>query len=404
MLKLIDINNDFQMAAVQDFQRSASYRHEVIKGHLNGSKTCWIRKEIKNPLIARIELLAQEFFRLLIPYQPRTLLAKNFNNGVYYILSEEVEQYRRLPKGYAECFENGTYLGLAKALVISVFLQEIDLKNGNIGLDKWNRVIKIDGDWCFGSITYRMGSYPLTSGVITSLPYPKLFYVFNWIDWVSEGAYATQSHVVNLSLNRSFKFRKEINQSLLQIALLPDLFIERFVDCYLLAGGQRFIDLIRSRRDELTKSALEIPSFFDYLMTADAQKDAQLIFNQMKTFRVDEDQLVIPINRQDEFANGFRELKKKFFLQGLSYQNKMLDKTLRYSADHFGQSSFNQEKVNQKYKFFAAIEKNSVFSLEGVATCHRIKRQKQSFGHDFYKACSQNEDAARYEKTMLPIG
>src|SRR3990167_4850328 len=61
--------------------------HTVDRGTFPHSDTIWYRKEMESPFHARNEWLAQEFLRLIIPYQPHTHLAVDDTLNIYYVLS-----------------------------------------------------------------------------------------------------------------------------------------------------------------------------------------------------------------------------------------------------------------------------------------------------------------------------
>ena len=138
----------------------------------------WFCKKMDDLKTVQFEVLAQEFFRLMIPHQPETRVAQAREANIYYILSEEVSGYHLLPEGEPDSFNNGNYTGLGQVCVGSMFLQEIDLKNGNLGLDDKKRVIKIDGDYCFSQLDNEFSNekYDITPKSIESLPYPQDFY------------------------------------------------------------------------------------------------------------------------------------------------------------------------------------------------------------------------------------
>lgn len=288
-MPVIDSNiTEFTPSANPDFNSTASMSHQVSRGTLRGvSDKVWIKKEMEDPSTARFEALAQEFFRLLIPHQPETRVVCDNVNNVYYILSEEVPGYRELPRNEQQKFTNGNYSGLGHAMLASMFLQEVDLKNGNIGLDDKNRVIKIDGDWCFASHKskdpYR--NYDITPQTINELPYP-IASAFNWLDLKREDALFRSSNLIDPAiLSSAPQFRSDVNETILKICLLPDSFIEQFIDAYIPSGGEYFIDLIKERRDQLQSSATLSASFLNYLNSEDASIAKKNILNEMKIFK-----------------------------------------------------------------------------------------------------------------------
>ncbi|HBI22363.1 MAG TPA: hypothetical protein DDY37_07280, partial [Legionella sp.] len=245
-------------------QASARMSHHVTRGTVHGSTKNWICKamgtaEDRSMRVsfmqkdsAQRELLAQEFFRLIIPHQPETRVAQNPDSHDYFILSEEALAYRQLPKNEALNFENGTYTGLGQALMCAMFVEEIDLKNGNIGLDNQNRVIKIDGNLSFSSrAPGHRGLHNMENDLLSTLPYPTHFFTFNWLDYVKRRVRHPTSRIVDSTLKISPQFRQEVNQAIFKICLLPDHIIEGFVSACIPERCAEFIDLILSRRDRL---------------------------------------------------------------------------------------------------------------------------------------------------------
>lgn len=270
--------------------------HPVSRGTLKGSEKAWIKKLMDEPDVARIEIMSQEFFRLLIPHQSETRLLHDPPYGNHYILSEEVTGYRSLPQNQAHNFQNGTYTGLGQVVVGSMYLQEIDLKNGNVGLDNQNRVAKIDGDWCFAEGRFD-GDYNITPETIASLPYPKDFYAFNWFDLILQGTARANSRIIDHDLTNSPQFRAEVNQAMLKICLIPDEYIERYVSAFMPDSGEArpFIEKMRSRRNELQQSALQNPSFQAYLKTEQAKTDTRELVDQMNSFVVNGETSIVAL-------------------------------------------------------------------------------------------------------------
>lgn len=318
-MHVLNIAN-FTRSANNKIGTGAKFSHKICRGTLIGNPKTWICKEMKRPRSARIELLSQEFFRLIISYQPETLIAENPTTGVYYILSEEVPGYRNLPEDEAINFTNGSYLGLGQIMVGAMYLQEIDLKNGNVGLDNQNRVIKIDGDWCFAESDYPRG-YKLTPEAIEYLPFPKDYYTYNWLDIVYAGTYKVKSKIIDPALSNAEQYRTEVNTALLKICLIPDRYLEQFVDQYIPAGAYKYSQLMKLRRNELMESALKNASFKAYLQTSAAVLEAEAFFKQLKNFKA-ANIAIVPKEKRAEFKRGFEEQCAK--LEPLNYKLKHL--------------------------------------------------------------------------------
>lgn len=289
------------------------YTHKIAKGTLPDSSTIWYDKEMENPRIARLEVLAQEFFRLIIPNQPQTRIAKNPTTNTYHILSEEVPGYRDLPFNQQAEFTKGTYFGLGQICFVAAFLQEIDLKRGNICLNNENQVIKIDGDWCFAAIrarSYSSEPKALSAELLSKLPYLHGMYAHNWLDIIEEEITYSDSHLIEPALSSAPHFRNEVNQAILKTLLLPNNYIKRFVDTFIPVGSDadRFITFLQQRREELKAIALKDASFKAYLLSQEAKNDVHDHLLHMKGFVVHGVQPIIQPTEHDELENNYAKL------------------------------------------------------------------------------------------------
>jgi len=300
------------------------FSHVMSRGMIKGSNKIWICKEAHDPAIAKREMLAQEYFRLIIPHQPETRLLRNSITNVYYILSEEVPGYQPLPRGAPKLFyDRFGYTGLGQVLVCAMYLQETDLKNGNIGINSNYQVIKIDGDWCFSSLSkiFRDKPFKITPNTITALPYPEDFHAYHWLDVVLSGIEQVQSSLVEPAMIVAPLFRKSVNEAILRICLIPSGFITRFVDAHIPVRFAAFcyISLLNTRRNELSESILENASFQSYLYTTEATSVAKEMVDQMKSFQTNGQHFIIsPKLKIHEYLeenvnvmlNNLRDVKK----------------------------------------------------------------------------------------------
>lgn len=298
---------------------SGNFSHNVTKGVLHDSSKTWFNKEMESPETARLEVLAQEFFRLIISTQPETRIARHPVFGTYYILSEEVPGYRDLPTHQQAQFATGTYTGLGQVMLTAVVVQEIDLKNGNVGLNKRNQVIKIDGDWTFVSIkdprSYAHQPKRITPELLNSLPFPVGFYAYNWLDIKQQDISYAQSKIVDANLANAPHFRNEMNQAMLKILLLPDSYLRSFVDAYMPYGASadRFYDYLSNRREELKLSAMQNESFRSYLAREAAKNDARDHLIHMKGFVANGTHTIVKRDDYPTLEHDFKKLRDELF-------------------------------------------------------------------------------------------
>ena len=193
--------------------------------------------------------------------------------------------YESLPTQQQSKFTRGEFTGLGQALIVAMFQEETDLKNGNIGLNSKGQVIKIDGDRAFASLSDAVCEFSITPESIGRLLKPDFTTVY-WLDTIYCGGKQPKSSIVDLELENSPHFRSEANQAMLKICLMSDKFIEHFVKAYISSeDSAEYIQLMMNRRDQLKTSALQNESFKEYLKTPQAYLDADSLLAQIKTMR-----------------------------------------------------------------------------------------------------------------------
>lgn len=291
-------------------------KHPIGKCTIPYSDAVWFCKRMKDEDEARTELLTQEFFRANMPWQPLTRLAATAND--FYILSSEITGFAALPMDKQEAFCAGRYKGLGQTLVFSLVFQDIDVKMpGNIGTNSSNYVFKIDGDMAFASVRFPLDYAELkrniTPQLIAALPRPAGYQTWNWLDYVSE-CYESESAIFCPELASSPFFRREINQAILQMIILPDWYINCFCSVYIPDKAAIYSAFIRERRDQFRHSALQLDFFRAYLGSADAMRDVVGYLHQLSKFKIDGLQRLL--NSEDkqkllfDITNIFTELSQ----------------------------------------------------------------------------------------------
>ena len=355
----------------------------------------WFRKNIASEYDARMEVLAQEFFRLIIPHQPETRIGIDHNNNTFSVLSEEVAGFHGLPNNEAHNFRNGKYTGFGQASLLAMFVKEGDFKNGNVGLDDKNRVIKIDGDYGFYSFE-NLQECPITPENIGNLPYPpKDFHANNWLDLVKLGTKLPNSTLIDAELADSPQFRSEVNQAMQRIILIPDSYLQQFLGAYMPGNEwadkrQEFTDLILLRRDQLKNAALNNDSFKSYLQTEEADANAKQMLEQLKSFKAagepvvsseEYSQLESNFNQQRNFADNteFSECQA-----GLYQLRKLQAEFTRLNIEFITEKQLNelqQAVVDNKHNAvkLAEINANLVGMLERYSSYIPCANQLNAF-------------------------
>ncbi len=281
---LIDITTAKALAC--DENSLFTHNSRMSKVQLPDSAQAYFCKELPSPAEGYAELLAQEFFRLIIPGQPETLLASNPSTNTYFILSAELPDFDDIPRDKPELFMAGLIVGLGQVVVVAQFLEEDDLKFGNIGLCG-STIKKIDGNRCFRSLWAETNRIPLTTKCLADLPYPTLLNPDHWLDICLSGTQRT-SYAVPAVLREAPAFQKEINDAILSIILLTDDYLQRLVLACMPAdsNAERYLNFLKTRRNELCKAAESFPQFQDYLNSEAASANKQKHIQRLQNFKV----------------------------------------------------------------------------------------------------------------------
>lgn len=268
----------------------------LVKKIKNQSR--WICKNLdKNHLEAKQETIAQEFFRLVYPFSPKTRWTEK--NGNYYILSKEIPNFN---PHFFNVNEPESYFiinGLLSIQVISLVLGEVDFKSGNVGVNENNQAIKIDGGWCFPTEKESHESFISEQSIdfnqedIQALPAIVNYKPFNWLSLVrydlqSKSSYRYEnSKLFLLSKQYSCFFEEERNKTILFICLLPDELIDYFTKSYFLESSEaeNLARFIIKRRNKLRNIVENIPSFISYKNSEKAQNDIIGYIDYLKSFK-----------------------------------------------------------------------------------------------------------------------
>lgn len=284
------------------FSHAVGISTKRLPDHLRGAdektipqkyKNQWFVKEISSARTARREVIAQEFFRLLIPGHPKTRLVVDEKSTRYFVASKGVPGYQptqRIPNStWKSNFANGRYRGLGDVLLISLLMNEIDLKYGNMGIDETGRLIKIDGDWSFARMDsgFSKKNYEITPKGIGMLPYLDTYYAYNWFDLVEANTRKPSSKIFTPELSTNAAFLNEVHGAALRALLLPPEFIQQFVKSYFTDDSiaKSYIDEFTARQGQLQKAMLAVPAFQTYLKSAAAKKQMEDHLTYLKEFK-----------------------------------------------------------------------------------------------------------------------
>lgn len=289
---------------------------DVKQKHLSS----WIKKKMDDDDVAMREVLAQELFRVVTPYQPKTRLAYDQLQAYdqYYVLSKRVPGFTRLSELNLDEVNkriiSGEFTGLGNMLVMSLFMNETDLKLGNICIDELGRIIKYDGDWCFAKLRVSGENYDITPEVIKRLPYNTTYEAFNWLDLVSKKRKNDEPRLIDISMMRLPALRREINQTILQILLLPETLFRRMIQYYTadIMVTESLFKFLMQRREQLKSAAMQDPSFKEYLKSREADTAMEAFLQELSEFTMTGKTKLLPTEDNviiNDYVDNFNNLR-----------------------------------------------------------------------------------------------
>ena len=264
----------------------------------------WFQKTMLNYKSAIFEVIAQELFRLYIPGHPKTRV-KSDNDNNYYVMSKEILNFKSLESHsledtqlLKENISKGVYKNLGKIQIMSLWLNEIDFRKPNLGTDNQQRLIKIDGGWCFA----RMKRYsdaamsaPFNMSDIQSLPFVTTYKAYNWLDII----YQYQSYyqktnaserMIHENLHNETYYLNEIYVTALNILLTPCHLLRHFInhytdDNYLQA---MIYNELMQRKQMLLEAMVGNNEFKNYLEASEAALQVEEFIKSIDSFMLTE--------------------------------------------------------------------------------------------------------------------
>ncbi|MES2142726.1 MAG: hypothetical protein V4471_07605 [Pseudomonadota bacterium] len=344
---------------LQGNNNTAPSIHETcfVEKSKNGSR--WVLKDLaKNYSEATEETVAQEFFRLICPFYPKTRWAAE--KGHYYVLSKEIPEFNPLfflePKNYY-LIENESIKGLASAQILALLLGEVDFKAGNVGVDSNGNIIKIDGGLCFpkqkkGYWSLLVGkNLAFTQEDIEALPAVINYQPFNWLDLFQWDAKSQQSlknpNSILLNLPKKYLtyFEIERNKTILLICLLPDELIYYFTQNYIPTSkkADELAEIIIESKKRLEKISNKIPSFIKYRKSAQARNDIIEYVDYLKTFKTMGKNVLLDEVKKHRNIDIKTHIFKETILEYILIENFFVSLNIHYillTAEQYNQFSY----------------------------------------------------------------
>ncbi len=294
----------------KQFEKRECVSHPVYLCKKKKNQKKWYLKCLgENFTEALIETIAQEFFRLILPYHPKTRIALASGSRFCYVLSKEIDNFDPnffLNPQNNERIINDEITGLAATQVLALLLNEIDFKPCNVGVAD-GKVIKIDGDYCFASLNRKIKYYiegknnHITKTDLEALPMLVDYEPSNWLNliaWSEETKQAEKNlpTAADQIINQMPAFKHELYQTILRIILLPDELIRFFTKSYIpdevLDSSNRvrnnfaiLAETLITRKNQLAQVSYQIPAFNHYRLTNNAHEEILDYLQQLKEFK-----------------------------------------------------------------------------------------------------------------------
>ena len=277
--------------------------YKAIKKKQNPQPSQWFVKFVGDKRIeALAEVLTQEIMRLILPQQPKTRRMINITREQkidYYILSKEIPEFDG--KFFSSSSNNefvldGSVSGLAATQVLALWLNEVDFKAGNVGINQHGQVIKIDGGLSFITLNPNFKylhdkDYRITSNDLEALPNLTHYPACNWlhhIQW-NPAKYIEKKEPTALDkrINQNVAFKNEVYQTILRIISLPDELIRFFTHNYIAntADVTRFSNFMIERKQQLEDAANKISGFKKYRLSNQGQNEIFIFLNNLRNFK-----------------------------------------------------------------------------------------------------------------------
>lgn len=358
--------------------------HALQKGILAFSQKIWFCKEVSDPMRARYEILSQEFYRLLNPEQPQYYLAKDYATNQYYVLSEEVSGFSPIPFNKKIRLTKGVYTGLGQILVLAIFLHEIDLNLGNLGVNKENTIIKIDGDWSFASLIrpdlFADKSSEITLALLQNLPKVPGYFAYNWLDIFHLGVGQEGSDLFAEELGSASSFRFEIHQALLFIILLPPAYLRKLVDFYIPENTTAILDFLVARQGQLHRSAMQDPLFVDFLSTMQASIIGRTYLHQLSQFTI-HDNAFLHRSEKEALTLHCHTLGQTLKLDLLAFNARAFSRSMDVDGDSLSSTS-SFASVDNVHRLFtpspADLRSASSGTLKFNRTCSNLSQLSEN--------------------------
>lgn len=223
---------------------------------------------------ARRAVIAQEWLRIILGGRQPKAEYLEAAPGSYAVKIDNVPGFVHFkPHAVSEVKEKileGELKGLGQLLVACLFLNEVNLTLGSLGVSA-NQVVKIGTECVWKGDTPCKDSIEAIDLIV--LPLLANHFVKNWLDRVIDGHMPTWPILACKELKDNPQFMAEVNEGILRCLLLQDDFIKAIVrECTNSPYETQRISLeLMLRKRDLRKAAFNKVSFIEYLTSSAAE-------------------------------------------------------------------------------------------------------------------------------------
>lgn len=292
-----------QGAVSSNKENDFSHKVTIFKKNLKPEKLSGVR-ETKNWFLKELlpyelqenflnALLAAEFYRLmfcdknknpgdsvLIP-KSRVVLSKDnlafFSEGLFF------ESLNSIKAEFKQAAQAGKVKELGSGAAFAIIIGCKDRHCGNIGVIR----NKDDKSLAMTQIDFMpFYDYRVTPELLRSLPYIDKKHqpdnLWNWFGLIYKTVRNEHDSVVTKDLAENKDIRTEVNNTIMRFAVLPDIFINMFLESYInnpktvIIYHKYFIN----RQREITQAALKNPDFVEYLLSESCQEAFEKYLNE----------------------------------------------------------------------------------------------------------------------------
>lgn len=250
------------------------------------------------------EVITQDLMRTIDPDQPKYRIAVDESTNKTYVISKGVHNAKS-----AQNYDQATlrkminstnpdeHLHIGTLCVLKLWMGDLDVKLGNILIStdgKNNKKARgIDGDWNLAELRDSQYSLEITEKDIAHLPFIN-HPTHNWLDIYRGGKYnsnyATKQEpcLIDVNLPNNPLFRKDVNDALLKIILLPDVAIKKLIHHH--TDDKNTIVLLEekiiSRTNKMRQAAIQNKDFQNYIGTDAANKCFEKTVAELNNFKM----------------------------------------------------------------------------------------------------------------------